>query len=237
MSLPRELYSWARAESGMYAQTMNEILHVCDNFPIAFERDTGLNIDYCSNIIEDPDSMFCGFSYIVKFILTLLDSSNCEILLIRTPDRIIRKNIYITLSKFSIPFIKNVSNSGTDILIDNLFYIPDFRTGYHSRYNTHLYQDNFNSFTDLYSLIDNNGGISITNTDYNIIIVSLEHFIKFKRIQFSHRPRDEEHVQVQSVSPNYKIKHQLADLIFDVKENLTDSTFKEIMEKISLIST
>jgi len=39
-----------------------------------------------------------------------------------------------------------------------------------------------------------------------------------------------------SVSSNTKIKHQLADLIFDIKDDLTDAMYKEILEKISLIS-
>jgi hypothetical protein len=38
------------------------------------------------------------------------------------------------------------------------------------------------------------------------------------------------------VSSNTKIKHQLADLIFDIKDDLTDAMYKEILEKIALIS-
>tara|TARA_Y100000590_G_C15680014_1_gene999461 strand:+ start:417 stop:701 length:285 start_codon:yes stop_codon:yes gene_type:complete len=43
--------------------------------------------------------------------------------------------------------------------------------------------------------------------------------------------------QQHRVSLNYEIKFQLADLIFDIKRNLPDATYKEIMEKIALIST
>ena len=45
------------------------------------------------------------------------------------------------------------------------------------------------------------------------------------------------HPQCQPcVSSNTKIKHQLADLIFDIKDHLTDAMYKDILEKITLIS-
>ena len=112
----------------------------------------------------------------------------------------------------------------------------------------------------------------ITRTDANgNIIVSLENFLKFKRIfadalssynqrryinynninnnyiinnivYMPNQPSSTTTSAIQRqhcrscVSSNNKIKHQLADLIFDIKDDLTDCMYKEILEKIALIS-
>lgn len=231
-------------------------LYICDDLPISFERDTGLNIDHCCNIIEDPDSVFCGFSYIIKFILTLINSFNDDTLTLVIKDIIpsLRRTLYIELSKIKIPFTKT-RYTGTNldpriyILTGKPWYVPDYRTGLsdpglYSTYATAPYLGAINSFNELYSSIENLGCISVSGTHYNtaFFIVSLEYFIQFKRIELFSRRRQlisptQTPYSLYEQSHNYKIKHQLSDLVFDIKENITDSTFKEMMEKIALIST
>ena len=243
--------------------------HVITDFAQTFERDTGLPMTSCREIVEDSYSIFHSFSYLIKHLFSFIDSAiPCQTFIIKGLTVPQRRDFYVELSGIRIHFTKNRyfdhnRNQCTDICIStaNVWSVPDYRT----TPELAIYQYSINTFNAFYSRIDN---LLTTRTAANgNIIVSLENFLKFKRIfadalssynhnryinynnnyiinnivYMSNQPAvantAPQHTHYQPcVSYNTKIKHQLADLIFDIKDNLTDSMYKEILEKIALIS-
>lgn len=116
-----------------------------------------------------------------------------------------------------------------------------------------IYQYHINIFEQFYSSITILGNHANGN-----IIVSLSNFLQFKRIfnnaitsynqqryinntnynivSMSHQLTTGQRPSISEPSLNTIIKHQLADFIFDIKDDLTDAIYKEILEKIALIS-
>ena len=245
--------------------------YVITDFAQSFERDTGLTMASCRDIILDSDSIFRTFSYLIEHLFNLIDSSPCETLTIKGLTVSQRRDFYVELSQIGIHYTKNRylddnHNHCTDICISttNIWSVPDFRT----TPELAIYQHHINIFNAFYSNVNNLGTTANGN-----IIVSLENFLKFKRkfalavtsynqrlyinynninnnyiinniINMPNQPSattattattQRTHFQ-PNVSSNTKIKHQLADLIFDIKDHLTDAMYKEILEKIALIS-
>ena len=246
--------------------------YVITDFAQTFERDTGLTMASCRDIVEDSNDIFHEFSYLIKHLFSLIDSCPCEIFTIKGLNVPRRRDFYIELSQIGIHFTKNIylddnRNHCTDICIStvDIWSVPDYR----GSDDVVIYQYWINVFNGFYSHVEN---LLTTRTATNgNIIVSLENFLKFKRIfadavssynqqryntynninnnyiinnivytpnQPSSAPttaRIRTHCQPRVLS-NTKIKHQLADLIFDIKDDLTDAMYKEILEKIALIS-
>ena len=137
------------------------------------------------------------------------------------------------------------------ITTTELWSVPDFRINQHFS----IYRQNINVFNQFYASLDNYGLITRTTT-YGNIFVSLENFLKFKKIysasvnyyahnRYINRPiRYINNINNYVASPHFtrhtsdntKLKLQLADLIYDIKDNLSDAMYKEILEKIALIS-
>lgn len=239
---------------------------VITDFVQTFERDTGLTMASCRDIVEDSNDIFHEFSYLIKHLFSLIDSCPCEIFTIKGLNVPQRRDFYIELSQIGIHFTKNIylddnRNHCTDICIStvDIWSVPDYR----GSDDVVIYQYWINVFNGFYSHVEN---LLTTRTATNgNIIVSMENFLKFKRIfadaitsyhqqryntynninnivympnQPSSAPtpaRIRTHCQPRVLS-NTKIKHQLADLIFDIKDDLTDAMYKEILEKIALIS-
>ena len=237
---------------------------VISDFVQSFERDTGLPMTSCRDIIQDSNSIFYTFSYLIKHLFTMIDNDfHFETLIIKGLTVPQRRDFYVELSKIGINFTKNrylddYHNQCTDICIStiDIWSVPDYRT----TPELAIYQHHINIFNAFYSRIDN---LFTTRTAANgNIIVSLENFLKFKRkfalavtsynqhynnihnyiinniVYIPNQPSATTVTQRQQCQPssNTKIKHQLADLIFDIKDNLTDAMYKEILEKIALIS-
>ncbi len=231
--------------------------HVITDFVQTFERDTGLDFTSCHNIVEDSNSIFYTFSYLIKHLLSLINSIiSGETLTIKYLTVSQRKVCYIELSKIGIRFTKTRyfdvnRNYCTDICtsIIDIWSIPYYR---HTP-QLAIYQYHINIFEQFYSSITILGNHANGN-----IIVSLSNFLQFKRIfnnaitsynqqryinntnynivsmsqQLTTGPRP----SICKPSLNTIIKHQLADFIFDIKDDLTDAIYKEILEKIALIS-
>jgi hypothetical protein len=220
--------------------------YVITDFAQSFELETGLNMASCRNIIQDSNDIFCTFSYLIKHLFNLVDSSPCETLTIKGLTVSQRRDFYIELSQIGIHYTKNRyldddNNHCTDICtsITNIWSVPDYRT----TPELAIYQHYINVFNGFYSCVEGFEINRSTTTDDNII-VSMENFLDFRRIfadavnsyyQPSTAATQRPHCQ-PCVSSNTKIKHQLADLIFDIKDDLTDAMYKEILEKIALIS-
>jgi hypothetical protein len=246
--------------------------NVITDFAQTFERETGLPMTSCREIVEDSHSIFHSFSYLIEHLFYLIDSAMpCQTFIIKGLTVSQRRDFYVELSEIGIHFTKNRylddnHNQCTDICIStaNIWSVPDYRT----TPELAIYQHRINVFNEFYSRIDN---LVTTRTAANgNIIVSLENFLKFKRIfadalsSYNHNryinynninnnyiinnivymPNQPPVATTASqrphsqpcVSSNTKIKHQLADLIFDIKDDLTDCMYKEILEKIALIS-
>ena len=243
---------------------------VITDFAQTFERETGLPITSCRDIVEDSHSIFHSFSYLIQHLLSLIDSYTCEIFIIKGLTVSQRRDFYIELSQIGIHYTKNRylddnNNHCTDICISitNIWSVPDYRT----TPELAIYRHHINVFNAFYSHIDN---LLTTRTGSNgNIIVSLENFLKFKRkfalavssynnynnynninnyiinniVYMPNQPSattataaTQRPLGQPCVSSNTKIKHRLADLIFDIKDDLTDAMYKEILEKIALIS-
>tara|TARA_Y100000816_G_C26093072_1_gene577949 strand:- start:1512 stop:2234 length:723 start_codon:yes stop_codon:yes gene_type:complete len=237
--------------------------HVITDFSQTFERQTGLTMEYCLNIVEDTQSTFHSFSYLIKHLFSLIyQILPCQSLIIKNLTTPQRRNFYIELSKIDIKFNKNRyiddnNNNCTDIRIftDDFWSIRDYRT----TPECIIYQRNADTFNEFYRRIGRD--TVLTNHYFN---VSMGNFLKFKRIlELVHRRDtiiqdidnqnniiDNQNYIINDnwlhpsrlccqlgISHNTKIKHYLADLIFDIKDNLTDAMYKEILEKISLISS
>ena len=246
--------------------------YVITDFAQSFERDTGLTMASCRDIILDSNSIFRTFSYLIEHLFNLIDSSPCETLTIKGLTVSQRRDFYIELSQIGIHYTKNRylddnNNHCTDICISitNIWSVPDFRT----TPELAIYQHHINVFNGFYSRVERFEINRSTTTDGNII-VSMENFLDFKRIfadaissynqlrynynninnyiinNIVYMPNQPSATTATAatqrphcqpcVSSNTKIKHQLADLIFDIKDDLTDAMYKEILEKIALIS-
>lgn len=245
--------------------------HVITDFAQTFECDTVLPITSCRDIVEDSHSIFHSFSYLIEHLFSLIDSAiPCQTFIIKRLTVPQRRDFYVELSEIGIHFTKNRylddnRNQCTDICIStaNLWSVPDYRT----TPELAIYQHHINVFNTFYSRVDN---LLTTRIGSNgNIMVSLENFLKFKRIfadalsSYNHNhyinynnintyiinnivyvpnqpSSTTSDIQRQHcrpcVSSNNKIKHQLADLIFDIKDDLTDCMYKEILEKVALIS-
>ena len=330
--------------------------HVITDFAQTFERQTGIPMTLCREIVEDSGSIFNSFSYLIEYLFSLIDSAiPCQTFIIKGLSAPQRRDFYLELSNIGIHFTKNryiddIYNQCTDICIStaNIWSVPDYRTNPELA----IYQHRINVFNAFYSRIDN---LPTTRTAANgNIIVSLENFLKFKRIfadahssynnnryinyninnyyvinnnvympnqpavattasqpavattasqsavattasqpavattvsqsavattasqpavattayqpavattvsqpavattdyqpavattvsqpavaTTAYQPAVTTTVSQPYVSSNTKIKHQLADLIFDIKDDLTDCVYKDILEKIALIS-
>lgn len=246
---------------------------VITDFAQTFECATGLPMTSWRDIVEDSYSIFHSFSYLIQHLLSLIDNDfHFQTFIIKGLTVLQRRDFYVELSEIGIHFTKNRylnynRNMCTDICIStaNVWSVPDYRT----TPELAIYQHHINVFNTFYSRVDN---LLITRTDANgNIIVSLENFLKFKRIfadalssynqrryinynninnnyiinnivYMPNQPSSTTTSAIQRqhcrscVSSNNKIKHQLADLIFDIKDDLTDCMYKEILEKIALIS-
>jgi len=248
--------------------------HVITDFAQTFERETGIPMTSCREIVEErianASSIFHSFSYLIEHLFSLIDSAiPCQTFIIKGLTVPQRRDFYVELSEIGIHFTKNrylddYRNQCTDICIStiDIWSVPDYRTTPEHA----IYQHHINVFNAFYSHIDN---LLNTRTAANgNIIVSLENFLKFKRkfalaissynqrlynynninnyiinniVYMPNQPSTATAVTQRPrcqpcVSSNTKIKHQLADLIFDIKDDLTDCMYKEILEKIALIS-
>lgn len=233
--------------------------HVITNFVQTFETETGLTMASCRDIIEDSNDIFHGFSYLIKHLLSLIDSAiPCKSFTIKYLTALERKDFFVELSKIGIHFTKNSyfgdhHNLCIDICIytTDIWSIPDYR----NTPELTIYQHNIDVFNAFYSHISRFELYSGINSN-GYIIVSMVIYLKFKtifadaltsynniinNIQYIHNQPSSSvntltNATTLSLSSNSKIKHKLADLIFDIKNNLTDATYKEIIEKIALIS-
>lgn len=252
--------------------------YVITDFAQTFERETGLNMASCRNIIQDSNDIFRTFSYLIKHLFTLLNypmlfsyiERNYDSLTIKGLTVSQRRDFYIELSQIGIHYTKNRylddnNNHCTDICISipNIWSVPDYRT----TPELAIYQHHINVFNEFYSRVERFQINRGTTTDGNII-VSMANFLDFKRIfadavnsynrqrynynninnyiinNIVYMPNQPSATTATTqrtlgqpcVSSNTKIKHQLADLIFHIKDHLTDAMYKEILEKIALIS-
>lgn len=225
--------------------TNNSQHHVITDFVQTFVYDTGLPITSLRQIVQDSNSTFHGFSYLIQHLLTIIDSiTHCQFLTIKGLTTEQRRDFYVELSEIGIRFIKyryldHNSCNCTDISISivNIWSFHDYRTTPRDA----IYQYSINIFNEFYTDVDNSLNV-ITHANSNISI-SLKNFIKFKRIYadalaiYNNRRYYYYNINTNNnYLHNTKIKHQLADLIFDIKDNLTDAMYKDILEKIALIS-
>ena len=158
--------------------------YVITDFAQTFERNTGLPMTSCRDIVEDSNDIFHEFSYLIKHLFSLIDTAiPCQTFIIKGLTVPQRRDFYIELSQIGIHFTKNIylddnRNHCTDICIStvDIWSVPDYR----GSDDVVIYQYWINVFNGFYSHVEN---LLTTRTATNgNIIVSLENFLKFKRI-------------------------------------------------------
>jgi hypothetical protein len=193
-------------------------------------------------LILDNSCVFLKCSYLIREICIIIDShyrgnNNCTIIF-KNITYLQRKDFYIELTDFGIKFnkYKYLDTDGsfiTDIYIQtlNIWSIADYRIN-----PSRIYNFNPNAFNRFYYSLWS-GSTTLAGGN---IIVSMQDYIKFriifKNITISFYDNNNSNSFRNLTFNNHKIKHELSDMIFDIKEIFTDAVYKEIMEKISEIS-
>lgn len=223
---------------------------------LIFQRDNHISIDRWRNIIQDNNDIFNNFTYLIRHLFSLINNCRtCKHFILKGLSDIQRRDIYIELhgfdclrhlTKHRYTNINNIQCVDLHIDATNFWNIFDYRNGSQNLIYRH-YSQQLNSFYQ---------NINYTTAPDDYLIVSFDDFLKFKRLlnsaersYFNHdlqtsqtrRRLDFNYTNspqntICQSSPNNTIKHELADLIFDIKDQLTDSIYKEILEKIALIS-
>ena len=220
----------------------NNLRHpVITDFVQTFERDNPIHFINCRQIVENTQSCFYGFSYLIKHLLLLINSAiPSDTFTIKGLSSSQRKLFYIELSIIYINYSKfrysDIDQNYTDIVIPtiDIFTIPDLR----NTSNLPIYSFRINNFISFYS------NMPVFNTNQNgNFEVSLHFFLKFKKIyceavtSYNHYMNNQHSVATSlQYNSNNHIKQRLADLIFDIKDNLSDAVYKELLDNIALIS-
>jgi hypothetical protein len=148
----------------------------------------------------------------------------------------------------------NIQSVDIHINTTDFWNIIDYRIVSYPQSWIYIHASNqFNSFYQ---------NLQYTINTSNNLVVSLHDFLEFKRLNNSiersffnsvaqhmsptgHRsdlrgelvPTNIATTIITTSSQNNTIKHELADLVFDIKDQLKDSTYKDILEKIAELST
>ncbi len=151
------------------------------DFVQTFEQNYGFTFDNYYKIVNDTSSMFYSFSFLIKHLLTLINSHlPCMTFTIKGLNTTQRFYFYIELKKIDISFriIHSTNSNSYDICINttNIFSIPYFKT----TPEHHIYSHHINIFNHFYTSIENTSHI----TD-RYISVSLYNFLKFKTIFYN----------------------------------------------------
>ena len=215
-----------------------------------------------NNIRND---IFEGFTNIISIIAKTIDAlnninvtNNYPTLVISNISSGYRRIIYKEFDNFGIKYhkvikntINNVDNVDILININNIWTIEDFTLNI---YSITFPNTRFQSSDDIYNFYSS---ITILNiTPERKIIVSLYDYIKYRKFffplspahilsnqlflhSFNSFPRTlaqiESNQSNQSNQSNDKIKFEISDLIFDIKDKLSDKEFKFILEKLQQI--
>ena len=213
-----------------------------------FVRDNNIPIeDWCKKIDNNND-IFNNFSYLIRHLFTLIDQRprNHYLFLLKGLSSPQRKDLYRELYYFDFLYFlskrRYIHNNTpcVDIIFDvsSLWNIVDFRNTQSPIYiNSRINFDTF--YNNIYYTIDTS----------NRLVVSLQDFLKFKRLITN---AETYYLNFSSInllasvalypqqmlnthSQNYNIKHELADLVFDIKDKFTDLEYKQILDKIAEI--
>jgi len=198
------------------------------------------NVNLWRDTIQDRNSIFFNCSYLIRELCIIIDTyyriNNNYILIFKNLSYSQRKDFYIELTEFEIKFNKSrhLDNNNNIIVTDihiptlNVWSIPDHRISTPRVYNFN--PDVFNNFYNTLSV-----GFNVLNND--CIIVSMQDYIKFRKIWNNAITAFYDITFPTTITHNNnKLKHKLSDMIFDNKEKLTDSVYKDFMETICKIS-
>ena len=216
------------------------LFYTINNFTETYPNyDNNGNVNLWRDPITDgPNNIFYNCSYLIRELCIIIDNryrinNNC-ILIFKNLSYSQRKDFYIELTEFGIKFNKsrNLVNNiiVTDIHIPtlNVWSITDYRIS-----TSRVYNFNPTVFNNFYNTL----WVGSTILNNGCIIVSMPDYIKFRKIlknaimAFYDRT-----IPTTITHNNNKLKYKLSDMIFDNKEKLPDSVYKDFMETIFKIS-
>ena len=197
------------------------------------------NVNLWRDTIQDRNSIFFNCSYLIRELCIIIETyyriNNNYILIFKNLSYSQRKDFYIELTEFGIKFnnSRHLDNNNiivTDIHIPtlNVWSITDYRIS-----TSRVYNFNPSVFNNFYTTL----WVGSTILNNGCIIVSMSDYIKFRKILKNAIMAFYNRTMPTTVTHNNnKLKHKLSDMIFDNKEKLTDSVYKDFMETISKIS-
>lgn len=217
--------------------------YTIDNFTETYPNDDNNgNVNLWRDPITDRTSIFFNCSYLIRELCIIIDtyyrlSNNC-ILIFKNLRYSQRKDFYIELTEFGIKFNKsrNLDNNNNNNIIVTDIHIPTLNVWSITDYRistSRVYNFNPTVFNNFYTTL----WVGSTILNNGCIIVSMSDYIKFRKILKNAIMAFYNRTMPTTVTHNNnKLKHKLSDMIFDNKEKLTDSVYKDFMETISKIS-
>ena len=202
-----------------------------------------------SNPIDMNNSTFTGSFTIMKTICYIFDiqrSYNTKAIVFTDLNSDQRHKLYIILYYLNFNFIKNFNSitNKKEILVDifNCWIIPIMNVSTFVEPWTRYFisRAKYEAMCDLYNSLENH--IIIHDRYYS---VTMHEYVKYWNINNNHYPDTNQFIPFRrnnstslsnnsnSLSNNTAKKLQLSDMIFDIKDDITDLMFKTIMEKLA----
>lgn len=187
---------------------IDDISAIIGNFPQRWNERLNTNNDlfYGFNIFQTQFLKFMKISII----------NNCSFIVITNLENLyndVTFNLnYLKISYFN--YCYNNNNFSIKLPLTNCWKIPS--------------EPIYNNLNGFY----NNLNINLNN-NYNFITLSFEDYIQYIKIIYNITPSIVIADSESSIPMHIKI--MLADIIFDEKDNMSDSAFKNILEKISTL--
>ena len=206
---------------------------------------------------REPDNLFFNRSNIFIVLCNIIETQRRNNIIDVDPAKYIimfvnlnraqRNCLYEELYKLNIPFTKlhTSFDNSTDVIIDifDIWIIKCF-TSLPSWMSNNETLENFynNNINQQYHDYNNGNIIHISLTDYLkycklISQARIQRNDNYTRIERSTHIRVDDFVIINNRQINLAVKLELANLLFDIKEKITDCEYKDILEKLATIKS
>jgi hypothetical protein len=191
-------------------------------------NDTQYNIlsDDWTYCVNDHNNIFYGEPRIFKIICEIFNQlTNYTHIILTNLNRDQRHPVYRALSYFKFVWNKSVDSNGANTIevnIENCWVIP-----YQPPWHIISSPTKKIALENLYSSITNR-----TLSPSGDLCVNMDDFVKYHVINNKYY-NDTNNLAYTTLTDNTTKKLQLSDMIFDIKDDITDLMFKTIMEKLS----
>jgi hypothetical protein len=207
-----------------------------------------IHTDDWTSCIIDQNDIFYNHPTIFKIICNILNENrNFTNIVFSNLNTCQRHNVYRTLSYFKFPWTKSVDSNGVNSIwadIQNCWIIPIQPFWHTIRSPTKKI-----ALENLYNNITNrplapNGDICVTMDEFvKYYIINNKYYGDYNftpniyNTDITHSSTEQQpynlNINLARLSDNTYKKLQLSDMIFDIKDDITDLMFKTIMDKLA----